>query len=60
MSGRTFHVAESLLYEQFIHGRSRLPKSEAEILNILKLLQDTQGIGHFATVSQVWIPTSDR
>ena len=37
-----------------------VPNLEAEILNIVKLLEDMQSDGHFATVSQGGMQTSYR
>ena len=48
----------------YAHTQNRLcmlivPKSEAEILNSLKLLQDSQGNGQFTTDSQGHLQMSD-
>ena len=48
----------------YAHTQNRLrmfivPKSEAEILNSLKLLQDLQGNGQFTTDSQGHLQMSD-
>ena len=51
--------------KKFIHRRTKWSveaqgmNSEAEILNIVKLPWDSQGNGHFATVSQGAIQTLD-
>ena len=51
--------------KSYAHARNRLrmltvPKSEAEILNSLKLPEDLQGNGQFATDSQGCLQTSDE
>ena len=48
----------------YMHAQNRpcmptVHKSEVEILNVLKLPQDVQGNGRFATVSQGRLQTSD-
>ena len=47
------------MHAQFHLCMPTVPKSEAEILNILKLLLDVQGNGRLATDSQVCKWTSD-